>query len=430
MRCRLALPLLLPLALTGLDGSVSAMPQDAAPRPVARPDGSQSLLRPVPRPATLPAMTEPTDQDRALARWIRDFAPRAQGISGATLEAAFKDVRYRPDVIEKDRNQTEFTLAIWDYLDRVASSSRIENGQNALREHAALFDQLEARFDVEKEVIAAVWGMESAYGTVRGDIPVIDALATLAQDGRRGAFFEKQLIAALSILQSGDVTPDRMTGSWAGAMGHTQFIPTSYLAYAVDANGDGRRDIWSDDPTDALASTSAYLARAGWVHGMPWGVEVTLPDGFDHALANSGAQKMPSDWARLGITRADGAPMRDHGSARLWLPAGADGPAFLTFKNFAVIARYNAADAYVLGVGHLSDRLAGAPALHTPWPRDQRALSAAERRELQQRLTAAGFSTKGTDGIIGPNSVRAIRAYQQANGLTTDGHPSSALLDH
>ena len=219
-----------------------------------------------------------------------------------------------------------------------------------------------------------------------------------------------------------------MTGSWAGAMGHTQFMPTSYLAHAVDFRGDGHRDIWSDDPTDALASTAAYLADAGWVPGQPWGEEVTLPAGFPHEMAGKTLRRPVAEWQAMGLRPATGGRLRGTGEASVLLPAGAKGPAFLIYGNFHAISRYNAADAYVLGVGHLSDRLRGGGPIQAAWPRDDRPLTLAERTELQERLTRAGYDTQGTDGRLGPNSREAIRAYQVASGLTPDGYPSFDLL--
>lgn len=363
-------------------------------------------------------------------RWIEGFKPRAmsKGISAQTFDRSFGDVGYDTDVIAKDRHQSEFTKTIWDYLDSAVSETRITNGKAALAQHRAVLDQIEARYGVDKEVVVAVWGMESSYGTYRGNKRVIESLATLAYDGRRGAFFEEQLIAALKIVQAGDVSPDGMVGSWAGAMGHTQFIPTSYLAYAVDFTGDGKRDIWSDNPADALASTAAYLARSGWTKGQPWGVEVKLPAGFNMGLAGKGTKKSPADWAALGVRSVDGGTVPNYGAASILMPAGARGPAFMIFGNFTAISRYNAADSYVIGVGHLSDRLKGNGPFVTPWPRGERALSSAENREIQERLTAAGFDTGGTDGKIGPNTVAAIRAWQVAQGMTPDGYPSLDLL--
>ncbi|MEM9910054.1 MAG: lytic murein transglycosylase, partial [Pseudomonadota bacterium] len=239
-------------------------------RPQARPEDLGQ--RPVPTPASA---------NPAFDAWVRNFRSRARaaGISGNVFDRAFQGVRYNADVIKRDRNQTEFRTEIWDYLDIAASDERVKSGQQALRRYNRQLDRIEQAYGVEKEVLTAVWGLESRYGTRKGDISVIEATATLAFDGRRGEFFEKQLIAALKILQSGDTVPRNFTGSWAGAMGHTQFIPTSYEAYAVDFTGDGKRDIWSDDPSDALASTAAYLKRFGWRKGMPWGVEVRVPRG-------------------------------------------------------------------------------------------------------------------------------------------------------
>ncbi len=364
------------------------------------------------------------------AGWVRDFRARAraQGIRDDVLERAFAGVRYDDEVIAKDRNQSEFTKQIWDYLDSAASPTRVSNGKAALRKHGRTLRAIEARYDVDKEIVAAVWGLESAYGARRGQRDVIASLATLAHDGRRGAFFEKQLIAALKILQSGDVAPRDMRGSWAGAMGHTQFIPTSYLAYAVDFDGDGRRDIWSDDPGDALASTAAYLKRFGWTKGQPWGVEVRLPQSFDHSLARRDVRRMPSDWASLGVRGIDGNPVPNHGRAAILLPAGAQGAAFMIFDNFAVIERYNKADAYVIGVGHLADRLAGGPPIQASWPRGYKPLSFSERKDMQRRLRRKGFDVEKIDGIIGPNTVNAIRAYQVSQGMTPDGYASEDLM--
>jgi membrane-bound lytic murein transglycosylase B len=373
----------------------------------------------------------PANKTDGLRDWIAAFRPRAlaAGITPATLDRAFQDVTYNADVIEKDRNQAEFTRALWDYLDSAVSDARVTNGIAALRANAPLLDRIEATYGVPKEVVVAVWGLESSFGANRGDVPVIGALATLAHDGRRGPFFEAQLIDALRILQSGDVDPDSFTGSWAGAMGHTQFIPSSYQSFAVDFNGDGRRDIWSDDPTDALASTAAYLAKSGWTKGQPWGIEVTLPPGFDYEQAGKITPQPTADWVALGLRSADGGPLPDHGPASVLLPGGARGAAFLIYPNFRAIERYNTADAYVIAIGHLSDRLKGGPPIRATWPRDLRALTGEERRELQERLTAAGHDTRGVDGKIGPNTIAAIRAFQRTVGLVPDGFASTDILD-
>ena len=367
---------------------------------------------------------------RGFENWVTSFRPRAlsSGVSDATWNRAMRDVRYNPKVIERDRSQAEFTKTIWEYLDSAVSDTRIENGRAALSQHAAVLRQIEAKYGVDKEVVVAVWGMESNYGKNRGTTQIIPALATLAYDGRRGAFFAEQLIAALKIIQAGDTDPAHLTGSWAGAMGHTQFIPTSYLAYAVDFTGDGRRDIWSDNPADALASTAAYLARSGWRNGQPWGVEVQLPQGFNYGLAGKKVKKSPAEWAALGVRAATGGTVPNHGPASILLPAGSKGAAFMIFGNFTAISRYNSADAYVIGVGHLSDRLKGKGPFRTPWPRDDRALSSTERKELQVRLTALGFDTQGSDGKIGPNTIAAIEAFQRNQGMTPDGYATLDLL--
>jgi len=362
--------------------------------------------------------------------WVAGFKLRAQaeGIRANTLDAAFRGVTFDEDVIKRDRNQSEFSKTIWQYLSSAASDRRISNGKIALAEYDRTLDAIERRYGVEKEVVVAVWGLESGYGVFRGSNDVVQAMATLAYEGRRGAFFEQQLIAALKIVQNGDTSPRNMTGSWAGAMGHTQFIPTSYLAYAVDFNGDGRRDIWSDDPTDALASTAAYLKKSGWEKGQPWGVEVKLPAGFDYTLANRKIKKQPAAWGRLGVKGMNGQTVPNHGTAAILLPAGAKGAAFMIFDNFAAIEKYNAADAYVIGVGHLSDRIKGGDPIRASWPTDDRALTFSERKEMQQRLTQAGFDTQGVDGRVGPNTIDAIRAFQKKRGVIPDGYASMALL--
>lgn len=393
----------------------------------------QMSLRPALRPAVSPVSETrvAAATQSGFADWINDFRTRAvqQGISGDVFDRAFVGATYDADVIRRDRNQSEFTKTIWDYLDSAASDARITNGKAALARHDALLDQIEARYGVDKDVVVAIWGLESAYGTFRGTNPVIGSLATLAYDARRSAFFEGQLIEALKILQSGDVTLADFTGSWAGAMGHTQFIPTSYQSLAVDFDGDGKRDIWSEDPADALASTANYLARNGWIKGMPWGVEVTIPEGFDYTLADRDTKRMPSDWARIGVLGLDGAPVPDHGSASVLLPAGARGAAFLIFKNFDVIETYNTADAYVIGVGHLSDRITGAGPIRSGWPREDRALSFEERKEMQRLLTAKGFDTQKIDGRIGPLTINAVRAFQTSIGDIPDGYASLNILD-
>ena len=366
----------------------------------------------------------------AFDAWVVTFKARAagQGISQTTLDAAFGSVGFLPGVIEKDQNQVEFARSLQDYLAITASDARVAMGRQVLQQYGGILAEIEARFGVEKEVVTAIWGVESFYGTRRGTVPVISALSTLAFEGRRGDFFAGQLIAALKILQHGDVLPGAMLGSWAGAMGHTQFIPTTYLAYAVDFQGDGRRDIWSDDPTDALASAANYLAKSGWSFGQPWGVEVALPQGFDLAQAGHLRARATADWAGVGVKAADGGRLPDHGPGSVILPSGAGGPAFLIYHNFTVISRYNASDNYVIGVGYLASRLAGGPELKGTFPPDANGMRIADRIELQQRLTALGFDTGSTDGVTGPKTAAAIQAWQQSRGLPVTGVATLEVL--
>ena len=434
--CVLSVPALLSAEAVERSIRPEVRPSEAKVEPV-KTAAVTSKIRPNARPtiikkerAVTPAAILAATSNAGFKRWISGFRSRAlkAGISPAVFERSFRGVEYLPKVIERDRNQSEFTKTIWQYLDSAASDKRIANGKAALAEQLSKLEAIEAKYGVEKEVVTAVWGLESAYGEFRGETPIVSALATLSYDGRRGRFFESQLIAALKILQAGDTTPENMTGSWAGAMGHTQFIPTSYLDYAVDFTGDGRRDIWADDPSDALASTAAYLSRFGWVTGQPWGVEVRVPEGFNYNLASRKIKKAPSDWAALGVLGMDGNAVPNHGVGSILLPAGAQGAAFMVFKNFSVIERYNAADAYVIGVGHLSDRIRGAGPIKANWPREDRALTFKERQQMQRLLSAAGFNTRGVDGKIGPNTVKAIKGFQSANGMIPDGYASLNLL--
>ncbi len=384
-----------------------------------------------PPAATSPAQatTGDAEQDQRFARWIADFSAtaRAAGISEATLQSAFDGVRFIPRVTELDSAQPEFTRAVWDYLDSAVSAQRIARGQDRLLQARPAIDAAAARYGVPAEILVAIWGMESNYGSNTGDIPTIDALATLGFEGRREAWARGQLLAALKILQNRDITRAQMIGSWAGAMGQTQFLPTNFLAYAVDADGDGRRDIWGSLP-DVMASTANFLASAGWQAGRPWGQEVRLPPGFDFALADADVRQPASAWADQGVQSMDGAPLPALADSTLLLPAGARGPAFLVGPNFRTLLRYNNSTSYALAVGLLAQGLAGGPAVQTAWPRDQPPLSRSQLLALQTALNARGFDSGTPDGTLGPATRSAIRRYQRSVGLPADGYPTLELL--
>ena len=381
------------------------------------------------RAALAASVDEPPEPrpDPGYHAWVAGYRKRAlaAGIGAATFDAAFRGAGYLPQVIKNDRAQFEARRTLEDYIAIAASEERVRIGRAKLKAHGKLFDRIAARYGVAAPVVAAIWGVETGFGARRGDIPVISALSTLGYESRRAGFFESQLTAALAILQDGDIAPGKMVGSWAGAMGHTQFIPTTYRAHAVDFTGDGRRDIWADDPADALASAANYLAKSGWHKGGLWGLEVRLPGASDDLVTRS----VP-DWRARGVTRASGGALPDHGAATLILPNGAGGPAFLLFANYRVLRTYNDSMKYALGVGHLSDRLAGGGPLVGSFGEDAQGLTFKERKELQERLTKAGFDTDGADGVIGDKTTLAIRAYEAAKGLAVTGLASKALLDH
>ena len=370
---------------------------------------------------------------QSFRQWLDAFYLTAarQGISRATYDRAFAGVSEPDaDVLKKAAYQPEFTTQIWDYLDARVNRKSITTGRIMAAVYHDTLDRIEARFGVEPSVLLAIWSMETSYGAVllRTDRlhSVVRALATLAfADKRRRKFAEKQLIAALKILQSGDVTPEHMTGSWAGAMGHTQFIPTSYLAYGVDMDGDGRRDIWTSIP-DALATAASLLSKNGWRTGKPWGYEVKVPAGGERY---KGRTKTLAQWRKLGFARPGGTPFEEGADrAELKLIAGDKGPGFLMLRNFFVLKRYNNSDFYALAVGLLSDRLAGKKGMVQAWPRPAGSLRGEEKFELQELLQKQGLYSGAIDGHLGPATAKAIRGYQQDRGLPVDGKPTRQLL--
>lgn len=370
--------------------------------------------------------------DAGFRQWVANFRATAvqNGVSGKVYDAAFRGITdIDPVVLEKARYQPEFTAPAWDYFDNRVHDESIATGREMARKWKPWLDRIEQRFGVDRHVLLAIWSMESNYGKIleRQDVMrnVVRSLATLGYaDQKRAKFARTQLIAALKILQTGDIDESHLTGSWAGAMGHTQFIPTSYQAYAVDMDGNGRRDIWSSVP-DALATAANLLRKNGWQSGRTWGYEVALPAGRKFPAGSLSIDK----WQALGVTRASGKPFRNGSEqAVLKLPGGREGPAFLVIKNFSVIKRYNNADKYAFAVGLLADQIAGYGELVRDWDRPFTKLSFEERQELQQRLSEYGYYSGKFDGKIGEGSKAAIMAFQARAGLTQDGHPSMEVL--
>jgi membrane-bound lytic murein transglycosylase B len=374
----------------------------------------------------------PAFADAGFERWVAGFRATAveSGVSGATYDRAFRGVKSAdPEVIEKARFQPEFTAPVWDYFDNRVHEQSVEVGRAMAKKWKPWLDKIEARFGVDRNILLAIWSMESNYGEILKNDKVmrnvVRSLATLAYaDQKRAKFARTQLIAALKILQSGDIDESHLMGSWAGAMGHTQFIPTSYQAYAVDMDGNGHRDIWNSVP-DALATAANLLKKNGWQAGKTWGYEVALPAGGKFPKGSMSLSK----WQALGVTRPSGKPFRNGADkAELKVPDGRGGPAFLMTKNFYVLKRYNNADKYALAVGLLADQIAGYGELAQDWKRPFTKLSFAEKQELQERLMAHGYYDGKADGKIGEGSRSAIKAFQLQAGMEADGHPSLEVL--
>lgn len=369
------------------------------------------------------------DEQMSFARWLDGVRREAlaAGIDESTLNAAFDGVRLLPQVVELDRAQPEFTRTLWAYLDGAVTPARIERGREKLAEVRREAEAAAARYGVSPSVLVSIWGMESNYGANYGNTPTIDALATLGFEGRRGAWARGQLLAALNILQNRDIDRAHMIGSWAGAMGQTQFLPSNFLAYAVDADGDGRRDIWGS-MGDVMASTANFLANSGWQRDQPWGVEVRLPESFDYARADAAVRQASSAWAAEGVQTLDGTPLPDFPDGSLLLPAGHRGPAFLTGPNYRAVLRYNSAVSYALAVSLLAQGIDGGPGVQAAWPREVRALTRSELITLQTALNKRGFDVGAPDGLVGPATRDGLRRYQRTVGLPADGFPDEALL--
>ena len=368
------------------------------------------------------------------ASCLARLQPAAQrsGVRPDSYNRYIEGVQADFSILDKLNYQPEFKLPIWDYLSGLVDDERIADGKAGLVRHAEVLQRIQATYGVDPATVVAVWGVESNYGRITGKYPLVQALGTLSCFGRRQSYFQGEFYAALRILQRGDIAPDRLNGSWAGAFGHTQFMPATYERLAVDFDGDGRRDL-VDNSDDALASTANFLRKGGWQSGLPWGVEVRLPNGFDTGLAGRTHKRALGDWAASGLTLVDGRPLTASGlpaSERLGLLmlAGPRGPAFLTTRNFDVIYGYNAAESYGLAIAHLSDRLRGGPPFATPWPTDDPGLSRAERRELQTLLAARGHDIGEIDGLLGEKSRVAVRLEQSRLGQPVNGRGGQKML--
>lgn len=386
---------------------------------------------PPPPPPAAPTAPEVTPQmESRFEGFIRGFRAQAlaAGVDGALYDQALGHVTLDPRIEQLNAAQPEFVKPIWQYLDNAVSAKRIADGQAALAANAEMFARLEAQYGVRKEILAAIWANESDYGRVLGNFNIFQALATLAFEGPRTAYARPQLIAALKVAQQGPFATGTMFSSWAGAFGQTQFVPTSWLAHAVDFDGDGKKDLWNS-AGDALASAAQLLANYGWQRGQRWGYEVKLPANFAYEQADLDIVKPLADWRALGVTDMTGGALgEDQQQGAIILPAGARGPAFLVFGNFNAVLKYNAAVSYGLAVCLLADRLAGGAGVIAPWPRDEQPLSRAQRFQLQQDLKTLGYDPGAIDGVLGRNVRAALRAYQKARQLPADGFATQSLL--
>ncbi|OGQ96449.1 MAG: hypothetical protein A2521_08980 [Deltaproteobacteria bacterium RIFOXYD12_FULL_57_12] len=370
--------------------------------------------------------------DDDFATWLAAFQKEARqaGISEKTLATAFANLSPIPRVIELDRKQPEFLMTFWRYLDVTVSADRVEKGRRLLEENKDLLRMIERRYGVQPRFLVAFWGLETNYGGNLGSFPVIGALATLAHDPRRSDFFRQELLAALRILDEGSIPLEAMNGSWAGAMGQTQFMPSTFVRFAVDMDGDGRRDIWNSLP-DVFASAANFLASSGWSTGGDWGCEVQLPATFNLDLADDQKiTKTLDEWQALGIRpRGDSHPFPDpQRKAALILPAGVSGPAFLIFQNFRIILQWNRATLYAVAIGHLADRLTGMGPLLAPRPWSEEQLRRTQIEKIQQTLTDLGFDPGPADGIFGTKTRMAIKAFQKNRQMPADGYPSPELF--
>lgn len=377
------------------------------------------------------AAPAPSPEDRAFDAFVKGYRDTAvaAGISSADYDLATANIHRNTRVEQLNREQPEFVTPVWIYLDNMVSPDRVARGTQLIASNPTMLANIESRYGVPKEILVAIWGAESNYGTSMGSFNMFEALATLGYDGPRIEYARKEFLAAFKMMEREKYRPSDMTASWAGAFGQTQFVPSSFLAHAVDGDGDGRIDLWTSS-ADALASAAALLADAGWQRGNPCAYEVMLPPGFDYSTADTDLLKPIADWKQLGVKTAAGGvlPPSDE-NAGLYLPAGARGPAFLVFDNFKVVLKYNNAASYALAVCTLADRFKGAPPFVASWPRDERPLAPDERVAFQTALKGLGFDPGAIDGVLGHATRAALRAWQKARSLAADGFPTHALLD-
>ncbi|MGZ6015838.1 MAG: lytic murein transglycosylase [Phenylobacterium sp.] len=423
-------------ALVAACASPAARPPPPQPAPIAPPprvEPPPAAAAPAPTPNTAPVspVTPPAvSGDMIFDAWASAFYPKAlqAGIRRDVLDREMAGLTPDPRVAQRDSRQPEFSQPISVYIKGAVTEGPIAKGARERAEVPQLAD-IEQKYGVPREILIAVWSRESAFGAIQGDFDVIRSMASLAAQGRRRDWAEGELISALRIIQSGEASRGELKGSWAGAMGQTQFIPSAYLSTAVDGDGDGKRDIWASS-ADALASAANLLAKGGWRRGESWAKEVTVPPDFDFAMSE-GPKLTPDAWTALGVLRADGLPWTDAdraAEAQLLAPAGAQGPIFLLFPNHFAIRKYNNSVAYALAVGLLADRIAGGGPLVRPWPPEV-ALSLADRMTAQRALAALGFNPGTPDGVVGMGTRTALRAWQKARGLTADGYLSPDMIE-
>ncbi|MBF5006964.1 lytic murein transglycosylase [Diaphorobacter sp. NR2-3-3-1] len=411
-------------------------PVEATPAPEPVPTPALAPAEPAPTPAPppvepappLPAPTGPA-KNQSFGEWLKTFELRAAdaGITDRTIRSALSNAKFIPRIVELDRAQPEFTRPPWAYLDGAVSQLRIDQGRTQIRKFQRTFDAAEQRYGVPSSVIAAIWGMESNFGKNFGSFRAVDALATLAYDGRRYDWASRELLIALKIIDRGDIPATQMLGSWAGAMGHTQFLPSAYQRFAVDADGDGKRDIWGSIP-DVINSTANFLAQSGWKTGELWGAEVRLPANFDFARAEVKFSQPASTWAAEGVRSLDGGPLPSLDDASIITPAGVRGPAILVGNNFRTLLKYNNSNNYALAVALIAQQIEGGSGLVSTWPRDLESLSRSEIKSMQEALNAKGFATGTPDGVAGPATRIGLREFQKSVGMPADGYPTKDVL--